>query len=134
MSEVSSATISRLRLAAQIARCTTVVLLLTMFVGTHIPANLTPVAAASDTLLHVAAYMALTISILASWELSAGLLQPQHYFVVWLVCTLYGAFDEITQIPVGRVCDGLDWLADIAGILIGLVLYRLFSPLLYRLL
>jgi VanZ family protein len=59
-------------------------------------------------------------------------LRPQHYFTVWLVCTLYGAFDEISQTPFGRSCDGLDWLADIVGIIAGLTLYRLVRPLVSR--
>jgi VanZ family protein len=103
-----------------------------MFIGTHMPGHVSPGFAFSDKLIHVLAFMTLTMLLLASWELSAGILQPQHYFVVWLFCTLYGAFDEITQIPVGRVCDGLDWLADVGGILVGLILYRLLRPLWYR--
>ena len=123
---------SRLRLAAQIARYASVLLLLAMFLGTHLPASYSPGVSLSDKVIHAVAYMSLTLSLLISWELSTGVLQPQHYFAVWLFCTLYGAFDEITQIPVGRTCDGLDWLADIGGILVGLVLYRLVRPLLSR--
>lgn len=122
----------RLRVAAQIARYATAILLIAMFIGTHLPANVSPGLNVSDKLIHFLAYMTLTMSLLTSWELSTGILQPQHYFIVWLCCTLYGAVDEITQIPVGRVCDGLDWLADVGGILVGLILYRLLRPLLYR--
>ena len=125
MLESTSIIPSRLRLAAQIARYASVLLLLVMFVGTHLPTGFEPGFALSDKVVHAAAFMSLTLLLLLSWELSVGLLQPQHYFAVWLFCTLYGAFDEITQIPVGRSCDGLDWLADIAGILTGLILYRL---------
>lgn len=132
MPELTSIIPSRLRLVAQFARYATVLLLLAMFVGTHLPASLSPGFSYSDKVIHASAFMSLTLSLLISWELSAGVLRPQHYFAVWLFCTLYGAFDEITQIPVGRVCDGLDWLADIAGILAGLILYRLFRPLLSR--
>jgi len=122
----------RLRLAAQVARYASVLLLLAMFLGTHIPASNAPGISLSDKVIHAVAFMSLTLSLLISWELSSGVLQPQHYFAVWLFCTLYGAFDEVTQIPVGRSCDGLDWLADIGGILVGLVLYRLIRPLLSR--
>lgn len=133
MPESTSIIPSRLRLAAQIARYATALLLLAMFVGTHIPSNFSPEITYSDKVIHALAFMSLTLSLLITWELSAGVLRPQHYFAVWLFCTLYGAFDEITQIPVGRVCDGLDWLADLVGILVGLVLYRLLRPLLSRL-
>ncbi len=124
---------SRRRLAAQIARYATGLLLLAMFVGTHVPGSISPAVPYSDKVIHALAFLSLTLSLLISWELSAGALRPQHYFFVWLFCTLYGAFDEITQIPVGRTCDGLDWLADLGGILTGLVLYRLLRPLLSRL-
>ena len=132
MSDTTTAMSSRLRIAAQFARYATAILLVAMFVGTHLPSQVAPGLTFSDKLIHFLAYMTLTMSLLTSWELSAGILQPQHYFIVWLSCTLYGAFDEITQIPVGRVCDGLDWLADVGGILVGLILYRLLRPLWYR--
>ena len=32
----------------------------------------------------------------------------------------YGAFDEVTQPIVGRDCDFWDWVADMAGILVGI--------------
>ena len=125
MTDSPSSRDSRMQTAAQVARYLTALLLVTMFIGTHIPVETPPPLAPPDKLLHVVAYMVLTVAILTSWELSAGELQPQHYFAVWLFGTLYGAFDEITQIPVGRHCDGMDWLADVAGIVIGLVCYRL---------
>jgi len=134
MPESTGTDLPQLRRAARFARYATVVLLLGMFIGTHIPANTGPHFTHTDKLAHFSAFMALSCSLLVSWELSIGVLRPQHYFAVWLFGTVYGAFDEITQIPVGRVCDGMDWLADIAGILAGLALYRIFRPALYRLL
>ncbi len=132
MPESTSITSSRRQLAAQFARYATALLLLAMFVGTHVPSSFSPVVPYSDKVIHALAFLSLTLSLLISWELSAGVLRPQHYFIVWLSCTLYGAFDELTQIPVGRNGDGLDWLADIGGSLAGLVLYRLLRPLLSR--
>ena len=122
----------RLRRAARVARYGTVLLLMAMFVGTHIPSQGLASFSVSDKVLHLSAYMALTISVLTSWEFSTGMLRPTHYFTVWLLGTIYGAFDEITQIPVGRSCDEMDWLADILGIVIGLTLFRILRPLLYR--
>ncbi len=122
----------RLQRAARIARYGTVFLLMAMFVGTHIPSHGLSSFSVSDKVLHFAAYMTLTVSVLISWEFSIGILRPTHYFTVWLFGTIYGAFDEITQIPVGRSCDELDWLADILGIVVGLTLFRVFRPLLYR--
>ncbi|MGI9427398.1 MAG: VanZ family protein [Bythopirellula sp.] len=118
---------------APIARFATVLLMLGMFVATHIPPGTLPHHVSHiDKLLHCLVYMALTFSVLTSWELTVGQLRPQHYFTVWLVGTLYGAIDEITQIPVGRYADVSDWFFDITGIALGLTAYRLFSPLMFR--
>ncbi len=134
MQDSPASNLLRLRRAASLARIVTVLMLLTMFVGTHVPiaASTHTSIGSPDKLAHLLAYLVLTVVALASWELSIGELLPRHYFTVWLCGTVYGAFDEITQIPVGRTCDGLDWLADIVGIVIGLTLFRIARPLMYR--
>jgi VanZ family protein len=132
MPESTSIIASRLRRVAQYARYASLLLLLAMFIGTHIPSSISPDISVSDKAIHATAFMTLTISLLLSWELSRGTLQPQHYFAVWLFCTLYGIFDEITQTPFGRTCDGLDWMADIVGIIVGLTLYRSIRPIVLR--
>ena len=134
MSVVSSIQIApeKLRLAAQLARWFTVLLLLSMFVGTHIPGHSLPGFSIGDKIIHYSAYLTLTLSILTSWELTAGVLRPPHYFAVWLATTLYGAFDEISQTPFGRSCDGLDWLADIAGIVSAIVIYQIVRGVFLR--
>jgi VanZ family protein len=132
MTDSTNMSSSRLRVAALVARCATILLLVAMFIATHIPTRTAPGFTLSDKVLHFLAFMMLTVLLLTSWELSAGFLQPKHYFAVWLFCTLYGAVDEITQIPVGRSCDGLDWLADIGGILTGLIIYRFLHLLWVR--
>jgi len=71
----------------------------------------------------VPTYAALAVVVLAGWELTLGTLQPKHFFAVWLAGTLYGAIDEVTQIPFGRVSDPSDWMADCLGVVIGLVTY-----------
>jgi len=127
----------RLRRAAILSRYGTGLILATMFIGTHYPYSIpgTEIFHFSnfDKALHFSAYLVLTVSCLASWEFSTGILRPSHYFFVWLFGTIYGALDEITQLPVGRTCDGMDWLADIVGIIAGLTIFRLIRRLLYRL-
>ncbi|WP_197530323.1 VanZ family protein [Bythopirellula polymerisocia] len=123
---------NRIQWAATLARRATLLCLVVMFIGTHIPSDAVHTFHYSDKWIHFLAYATLTFGILASWELSTGPLQPVHYFVVWLGATLYGAIDELTQIPVGRTCDGLDWLCDVLGIIVGLTLFRCLRPLLYR--
>ncbi len=118
--------------AAAVMRVATMGLLVAMFIGTHIPSPLQTEISANDKMIHFWAYFSLSLFLLTSWELSIGRLKPIHYFTVWLVCTLYGAFDEITQIPVGRTCDSMDWLFDVMGIITGLIVFRLVRPLIYR--
>ncbi|QEG33615.1 VanZ family protein [Bythopirellula goksoeyrii] len=125
-------TMQRIQWAASLARRATFLCLVVMFIGTHLPGNAAPSVQYHDKLIHFLAYTTLTFGILASWELSTGPLLPIHYFVVWLAATLYAAIDEITQIPVGRTCDGLDWLCDVLGIVVGLTLFRCLRPLIYR--
>lgn len=136
MPDLESPAFDRLRRIARIARYATVIFLLVMFTATHIPIPVSAITyhvGSLDKVVHCLIYLMLTFSALTSLELSIGLLRPQHYFSIWLIGTLYGAFDEATQIPFGRKCDPMDWLSDIFGIVLGLILFRLLRPLLYRL-
>jgi len=121
----------RIRFAA-VARFGSVLMLLAMFAGTHYPGNMQLSVSPSDKTMHLVGYMVLTVLVLASWELSTGLLRPAHYFFVWLSGTIYGVVDELTQIPMGRTCSMSDWLADVIGIVVGLTLFRLVRPLFNR--
>jgi len=121
------------RRLATFARYATVLLMLVMFIATHLPAHALPrELATADKIVHCFVYLLLAFSVLTSWELTIGHLRPHHYFTVWLVGTLYGAFDEVTQIPVGRHADVRDWMSDIVGIVLGLTLFRLLRPLIFR--
>jgi VanZ family protein len=121
-----------LRRAATFMWLATVGLLVAMFIGTHLPSPLAVEISASDKTIHFWAYLSLSLFLLTSWELTIGRLRQVHYFTVWLGCTLYGAFDELTQIPVGRTCDSMDWLFDVMGVVTGLILFRVARPLIYR--
>jgi hypothetical protein len=50
-----------------------------------------------------------------------------------LLAILYGAMDELTQIPVGRTADWKDFLADVIGVVFGLFCYALCRELYWRL-
>ena len=135
MSPYPEIPLPRIRRAAQVARFLFVVVLLSMFAGTHypLPFSLIPQGIDfADKLNHFGAYMLLALSMLAGWELSTGVLQPAHYFVVWLVGALYGVVDEVTQPIFNRYCDGADWFADLTGLVIGLILFSIMRPLMYR--
>jgi VanZ family protein len=96
------------RFAAR-ARTLAVVYLVVLFVGTHLPSTALARLTYSDKFMHAGGYAMLTLFVLAGWELTIRRLEPKHYFAVWLVGTMYAAFDEVTQIPVGRSCDINDW-------------------------
>ena len=123
----------RLRRIAARARTLAVVYFLVLFAGTHTPLeNVEVVVTTSDKWLHFGGYAVLTVLVLAGWELTIGTLQPKHYFAVWLAGVLYGVFDEVSQTPVGRTCDMNDWIADVAGVVTGLLVFRLGRSVLHR--
>ena len=125
-------TAERLKRIAARARTLAVVYFLILCAATHIPLEQAQVEV-SDKIIHFASYALLTVLVLAGWEFTIGGLQAKHYFAVWLAGTLYGAIDEVTQIPVGRNGDINDWAADVLGIIAGLLLFRVGSAALYRL-
>jgi VanZ family protein len=123
----------RLKRIAARARTLAIVYCLVLFVGTHIPLEQAKaLPEVSDKWIHYAAYAVLTVLVLAGWELTIGVLQPKHYFAVWLAGVLYGAFDEVSQTPVGRHCDMNDWMADVLGVVCGLLIYRLGRAALHK--
>lgn len=123
----------RERLAVR-ARTLALLYLVALFIGTHLPMPPTTSISMSDKVCHFVGYAILTLSVLVGWELTIGVLKPKHYFAVWLVGTMYGAFDEITQVPVGRECDVNDWAFDVLGIVAGILAFRFLRRGMYWLL
>ena len=82
--------------------------------GTHLPPEIGPEPLIPDKVIHFGAYLGL------AWLL--GLTLASRGRRVWVAVPLllvFGAVDELTQIPVGRTADVWDWLADAAGIMVG---------------
>ncbi len=78
----------------------------------------------SDKTLHSLSYTILAG--LLSWALASRIKGVvRHGAMVLLIIALYGAVDELLQIPVGRRCDFYDWLADMRGGIIGLAVFHL---------
>lgn len=104
-----------------------------LFVATHIPdtSDMLP-QETNDKVLHFTAYMLLAGALATAWQLAGGILTNRHLLFAWLAVLAYGAFDETTQIPVGRECSIWDWTADAAGAAVGLLLFvvlrRLITP------
>jgi VanZ family protein len=107
---------------------------LTLFTLTHIPVPPhTPIDQLGDKFEHFTAYAGLAFMIAATWELAVGRLNTRHLVIVWMVVTIYGALDEITQIPVGRDCEFGDWVADTSGALLGIAAFLVARAIVTRL-
>lgn len=108
------------------SRCTTIVLAVywtAIFIGTHRPPEDEPFPVdVSDKTLHYAAYAGLTF-LMAAWFSARQALTVRRLLPIIFAAWLYGALDELTQIPVGRTCDVFDWVADAVGALTGLGMF-----------
>ena len=113
------ATINGLRIAVIALGCYWVLI----FISTHIPANaITARLHQSDKLVHAVAFAGLAF--LMAWAFPTSISRPfRNVFFASLVGILYAGMDELLQIPVGRIADWKDFLADCIGICIGLTIY-----------
>jgi VanZ family protein len=106
---------------------------LALFAGTHMPRVRMPgvVVASNDKVLHLMAFAGL--SFLLSWAIPTSL-SDRFRNVRWaaLAAICYGAFDELTQIPVGRTADWQDLIADIIGAFIGITAYCILREVLWK--
>jgi VanZ family protein len=99
---------------------------LTMFIGTHVPPTTSFLPNEEhniDKVLHFTAYATLAGLLATVWQLSSGVLTARHLRWTWIAVVIYGALDEITQIPVNRDCDFWDWVADACGAAVGLLVF-----------
>lgn len=94
---------------------------LLLFAGTHVPKSLESVLHANDKMLHFAGYLGLAF-LLVVWRQLGRRLSWQVLATSLAIVALYGACDEITQIPVGRDCELKDWMADVLGAASGTLL------------
>ncbi len=104
---------------------------LALFTATHLPpaSKLLPTGT-NDKVEHATAYAALALLLATTWELAVGRLNSRHLAMAWFGIVLYGAFDEVSQIPVGRDCEFWDWVADASGAAVGLLLFVVLRKIL----
>ena len=97
---------------------------LALFAGTHIPKppDVLP-PSGGDKLAHFGGYLVLAFLLATAWQLAGGILTRRHLVIAWIAALGYAAFDEVTQILVGRDCEILDWIADAVGAMVGLLLF-----------
>ena len=88
-----------------------------LFISTHVPSRVLPVFSIWDKLLHTLVFAILgTLLYFTLWMTRPGIRQTGLCVLVILVA--YAAIDELLQIPVGRSCSLLDWIADVLGVCI----------------
>ena len=85
----------------------------------------------ADKWEHLGAYAALAFLIAARQSLWPHLNWKSLCRIAVFVA-LYGAFDELTQIPVGRQADVADWYADVLGSVIGLAAFAIVRAIFVR--
>jgi len=90
-----------------------------LFVATHVPIQQPFGPRGTDKLVHFAAYGLLAFLAATAWT-ARRCPTPGSYLAIFLLLSIYGALDEVTQPLVGRTCDPADWLADVGGVAIGL--------------
>jgi VanZ family protein len=105
---------------------------LALFVATHLPHVPSAFAApGADKWEHLGAYGTLAF-LLAGRQSLWQPLNWKNLCQIAAVVALYGVFDELTQIPVGRQADVADWLADILGSVIGLAAFAIIRAVFVR--
>jgi len=101
---------------------------LALFAATHVPPGVVKVPGGQvDDVIHFFTYAILAGLLAITWQRSAGQLTTRHLCWAWIALAAYGAFDELTQIPFGRTASWADWFDDLAGALVGLVLFGWWS-------
>ena len=93
-----------------------------LFVGTHLPPDDVPEIEASDKTLHFLAYAGLAFLTAASSAILTSRLGLRWVITIVLLAG-YAALDEFTQPLVGRTAEMADWLADLTGVVVGLIAY-----------
>jgi VanZ family protein len=92
-----------------------------IFTLTHLPPRTVGRVTVPDTVQHMAAYGVLAILLFATFRVT-GWTFRQTLIAVLGLAMVYGAIDELTQPLVGRSAEMADWLADVGGALMGLLI------------
>ena len=88
-------------------------------IGTHLPPNPGAEENNLDKPVHFGAFVGLSVLL--------GLVLHKHGRSIWIavpVLLIYAVIDEFSQPSFGRVADLVDWIADAAGTVCGLLALR----------
>ncbi len=101
-----------------------IVLWVFAFVVTHIPAERVPPIGLKDTSLHLLGFLALgAMGLLTLLAYRVG--KGRRITLVISLAAIYAGVDEITQPLVGRADSLQDWIADLAGAILAVLLFEL---------
>lgn len=97
-----------------------------LLVATHIPGSgeTPPGLTIADKFMHFGAFTVLAAMVGWTYFRIKNHLTLRHLVILGLTMAAYGAVDEWTQLLVGRSCELLDWVGDVAGIVVGLSLAK----------
>lgn len=100
-----------------------------LFIMTSLPSQALPAIGVWDKFEHTGAYLVLSVLLYltVSFQQKFPLLKKFPVISVIIIASLYAVLDELHQTLVpGRYCDIIDWLADLSGILAGVIICRIF--------
>jgi len=93
---------------------------LAIFTVTHLPPSKLPHVGVNDKVEHFVGYGILgALFYLTVWAYRPEFRHAWLLVVVTAMC--YGAIDEWLQLAVGRTCELADWLADVGGSVIAVI-------------
>ncbi len=93
---------------------------LAIFTVTHLPPSKLPQVGVNDKVEHFVGYGILgALFYLTVWAYRPEFRHAWLLVVVTAMC--YGAIDEWLQLAVGRTCELADWLADVGGSVIAVI-------------
>jgi VanZ family protein len=116
---------ARFRLSSRALVVVLVMYWLALFASTHVPGRYLGEIHIWDKLAHLISYAGLAF-LLALVGLFRRRPSWAAYGGLFAIVVLYGAVDELAQIPVpGRSADLMDWSADALGAILGLTFHGL---------
>ncbi len=107
-----------------------------LFIGTTLPSSkYADFFDISDKIKHFSAYSILAILLGLNLYFQEKWKNLSNFYLnyTFIICGLYGILDELHQLFVpNRSAEVLDWLADIGGTILGIILVRFFIKILKK--
>ena len=99
-----------------------------LFTLTTLPAQSVPSVGVSDKIEHLLAYFVLSILLYLTLLFQKKSIMLKNYAMLFtlLIVFTYGVLDEVHQLMIpGRSCELLDFLADVFGGIIGIIVIKI---------